>query len=225
MRFHQLSAFAMAAFLTLSSVPARPTVLGVVVEAERAHVNTTPVTEGATVYAGDRFSTEVGGMLFLQERAAMLELTAESVVTVRSRATGTTGTEAELGQGTLVFKVERSNAMEAVAREARIWPASEKQTIGQVSIFGPDELRVFARRGSLQFLYRGETETIAEGEAYRVLLNLSDEDASKKEAVKAARTRKMFLMFAITGAVAGAAAAAALHENHGRKKMESPDRP
>ena len=81
------------------------------------------------------------------------------------------------------------------------------------------------RRGQLQLLYRGETETIAEGESYRVILDPSDDPAKKKRAVKGTRERKTFLLIATTGAVAGAAAAAALHENHGHKKMESPDRP
>ena len=225
MRFRHFSALAMATFLTWSSVPARPAVLGVVVEAERAHVNTSPVTEGATVYDGDRFSTEARGVLFLQGRAAMLELNAESVVTVRSKASGAQGTEAELEQGALVFKAERSTAVEVVAREARIRPASETPTIGEVSVFGPNELHVYARRGSLRVLYRGETETIAEGESYQVLLDPPDAHANKKGAVKAAKVRKTFLLVAITGGVAGAAAAAALHENHGHKKMESPDRP
>lgn len=112
-----------------------------------------------------------------------------------------------------------------VAREARIWPAAETRTVGQVSVFSPNELHVYAGRGPLQLLYRGETETIAEGEAYRLPLDPSDGDANKKGAVKAARLQKTFLLIAITGAVAGAATAAALHENHGHKKMESPDRP
>ena len=94
-----------------------------------------------------------------------------------------------------------------------------------MSVFGPNEPHVYARHGSLQLLYRGETETIAEGESYRVLLDPSDGDASKKGAVKGARVRNTFLLVAITGAVAGAAAAGALHGNHGHKKMESPDRP
>lgn len=100
-----------------------------------------------------------------------------------------------------------------------------REPYGEVSIFGPNELHVYARRGQLQLLYRGETETIAEGESYRVILDPSDDPAKKKRAVKGARERKTFLLLATTGAVAGAAAAAALHENHGHKKMESPDRP
>ena len=225
MRFCHLSALAMAGFLTWSFGPARPTVLGVVVEADRAHLNTIAVTDGATVYDGDCFSTEAGGMLFMQSHAAMLELAEESVATVRGKAISAQGTEAELSQGTLVFKAERSTAVEVVAKEARIRPVSETRTIGQVSVLEPNELRVYARRGSLQLLYRGEAETIAEGESYRVILDPSDDDAKRKGAVKAARVRKTFLLVAITGAIAGAATAAALRENHGHKKMESPDRP
>lgn len=225
MRLHPLAALPMAALLAWSSPGARPSVLGVVLEAERAHVNTTAVTEGTTVYDGDRFSTEAGGMLSLQGRAAMFEVAAESAVTVRRGTNGAQSTEAELGQGTLVFNAERSSALEVVAREARIWPASDTRTIGEVSVFGPNELHIYARRGSLQLLYHRETETIAEGESYRVILDSSNDEEERKGAVKAPRGRKSLLLIAITGSVAGAAAAAALHDNHRHKKMESPDRP
>lgn len=225
MRSHHFLTFAMAAFLTWNYAGASPLVLGVVLEAERAHVNTTSVTDGATVYDGDRFSTEAGGKLSVQGHAAVLELTEQSVVTMHGGASGARGTEAELGQGTLVFHAERSTALEVVAREARIRPASDARTIGQVSVFGLTELRVYARRGPLQISYRGETETIAEGESYRIILDPSNGDAKQKGAVKSARERKTFLLIAITGGVAGAATAAALQQNHGHKKMESPDRP
>ena len=72
MTFRHSLALAMAAFLTLSSLPARPTVLGVVVTADRVHINTTAVTAGATVYDGDRFSTEAGGWLLVRIGTAML---------------------------------------------------------------------------------------------------------------------------------------------------------
>src|SRR5438094_10666755 len=71
MTFRHSLALAMAAFLTLSSLPARPAVLGVVVAADRVHLNTTAVTAGATIYDGDRFSTEesvlrLGGPMILR---------------------------------------------------------------------------------------------------------------------------------------------------------------
>jgi hypothetical protein len=91
----------MAAFLTFRPLLAKPTVLGVVVAADRVQINTTAVTAGATVYDGDRFSTEDGGWLLMRIGTAMLELAEASVVSVRNRANSTQGMEVELGNGTL----------------------------------------------------------------------------------------------------------------------------
>ena len=115
--------------------------------------------------------------------------------------------------------------METAALEARIGPAKEARTVAQVRITGPKELNVYARRGALQFSYRGETETIGEGEAYRVMLDPPEDELKKKKATKAARQRKAFLFLAIGGAAAGVGIKAYEdHENH-RHKHESSDRP
>ena len=214
----------MAAFLAWNPAPARPAVLGVVVEADRVHLYSGAVSAGATVYDGDRFSTETGGMLLLHSDGAMVELTGESAVTVRSQTSGAQGTEAELGKGTLVFSAARAAALEIVAREARIRPIADVRTVAQVSVAGPKELRIYAQRGALQFSYREETETIAEGESYRVILD-PPEDDPKNRPVKAGRHRKPFLLIAIAAAAAGTAVILYEHVNQGHKRMESPDRP
>ncbi len=213
----------MAALLAWNSAPARPTVLGVVLEADRAHLNSGAVSAGATVYDRDRFSTETGGMLLLHSDAAMLELAEESEVMVRSRANGAQGTEAELGKGTLVFSAARAAALEIVVQEADVRPITDARTIAQVSVTGPRELRISTRRGALQFSYRGETETIAEGSSYRVILDPPKDDPQNKP-VKAGRRRKSFLLIAIAAA-AGTTVILYEHLNHGHKRMESPDRP
>jgi hypothetical protein len=216
-------AFEMAVFLAWNSTPARPTVLGVVVEANRVHLNSGAVSEGATVYDGDKFSTEPGGMLRLRGDATMVDLAEESVIMVRTKANGAQCTEAELSKGTVVFRAARAAALEITALEARVCPITDARTIAQVSVAGPKELGIYARRGSLQFSYRGEMATIAEGAAYRVILDPPEDDPKKKEAPKAGRKRKAFLFVAISGGAA--AAAIIIYENHGHKKMESPDRP
>ncbi len=216
-------ALEMAAFLAWNSAPARPAVLGVVVEANRVHLNSGAVSEGATVYDGDQFSTEAGGMLRLRGDSTMVDLAEESALMVRSRANGAQGTEAELTKGTLVFRAARATALEIAALEARVRPVTDARTIAQVSVTGPKELCIYARRGPLQFSYRGEMATIAEGAAYRVILDPPDDDPNKKEAPKNDRKRKAFLFVAIGGGAA--AAAVIIYENHGHKRMESPDRP
>jgi hypothetical protein len=223
MTLHHPLALEMAVFLAWNFVPAPPAVLGVVAGAERAHLNSAAVSEGATVYDGDHFSTETGGMLLLRGDATTLELAEESAVIVRSRASGAQSMEAELSKGTLVFRAARAAALEIAALEALIRPAEDARTIGQVSIIGPKELRIHARRGSLQFSYRGETRTIAEGESYRVILDPSEDDSRKQGAVKPSGRRKAFLFVAISGGAAGVAAI--ILENHRYEKIESPDRP
>lgn len=218
-------ALEIAALLAGNSAQARSTVLGVVVEADRVHLNAGGVSVGATVYDGDRFATERGGLLLLRGHAAMLELTEESVVTVRSKANGAQSTEAELDKGTLVFSAARTDAVEIAALGARIRPLTGARTVAQVSVDGLKELRIYARRGSLQFSYGEEMETMAEGTANRVILDPADDTTEKKDPVKDRRKRKAFLLIAISGAGAGAGVAIYEHQNHGHKHMESPDRP
>jgi hypothetical protein len=213
----------MAALLAWNPVPAPPAVLGVVVGADRAHLNSGAVSEGATVYDGDHFSTEAGGMLRVRCDATTLDLAEESDVIVRSRANGAQSMEAELSRGTLVFRAGQAAALEIAALQALIRAAGDAGTTGQVSIIGPKELRIYARRGSLQFSYQGEARTIAEGESYRVILDPSEDAPRKKEAARTGGRRKAFLFVAIGGG--GGGAAALIFENHGHKHVESPDRP
>jgi hypothetical protein len=223
MTLHHSLALEMAIFLAWTSGPAPPAVLGVVVGAERAHLNSAAGSEGATVYDGDHFSTEAGGMLLLRGDATALELAEESAVHVQRKTNGAQRVEAELSMGTLVFSSARAAALEIAALEALIRPAEDARTIGQVSIIGPKELRILARRGSLQFSYRGESRTIAEGESYRVILDPLEDEPGKMEPGKAGRQRKAFLFVAISGGAVGAAAT--IFEKHRHKKIESPDRP
>ncbi len=212
-------AIAMAFLLAGIPVPARPEVLGVVVQANRAHLNTNAVSEGTTVYDGDQFSTDEGGTLRLRSDAAMLDLAEESRIIVRSRVNAAKDTEALLTVGTVVFSAARATAMEIQAQEARIRPVADAPTIGQVSVDGPKELRVYARRGALQFSYRDETETIAEGQSYRVVLDPPDDDPkTEQSAKKSGRRRKTFLFILIVASVAGLSPII-------DKGFESPDRP
>jgi hypothetical protein len=216
-------ALEIAAFLAWNPVPAPSAMLGVVVVADRAYLNSGSVSEGATVYDGDHFSTEAGGMLRLRGDAATLDLAEESAVIVRSRVDGVPGTEAELGKGTVVFGATRAAALEIAAQETLTRPAADVRTTGQVSIVGPKELRIYARRGALQFAYRGETRTIAEGESYRVILDPPEDAPKKKDVVNPRRRRKAFLFVAIGSGAAGVATS--IFEDHKHKHVESPDRP
>jgi len=131
--------------------------------------------------------------------------------------------EVEHANGTLVFSTTRAASLNVIAREASIRPVADTRTVAQIAVTGRKELRICAGRGALQFSYRGETEMIGEGEAFRVILDPMDEDPHKKVPVKARRNRRTFLLIAISAAAMGAAVG--VYESHRHKKIESPDRP
>ncbi|HET8921597.1 MAG TPA: hypothetical protein VFN26_01225 [Candidatus Acidoferrum sp.] len=208
----------MAFLLAGTPVPARPAVLGVVAHAYRAHLNAGTVSAGATVYSGDNFLTEAEGQLRLQVGTASIDLAGESAVIVRGGVDAAQNTEAELIKGTLIFAALRVAAIEIGADEAHI-RAAEAPAIGQVRVIGPKELHIYARRGRLQFSYRGETEMIAEGQSYRVILDPPEDDLKNEPSVNPpGRRPKKFLFLVI-----GAAAAGIAYEIH--EEVESPDRP
>jgi hypothetical protein len=193
--------------------------LGVVVEADRVHVNTGSVSSRATVCDGDRFSTEAGGLLLLRGNGDILELVEGSTVVVRSLGNGAKGMAVELNEGRLFFRAARAAALEIAACEAHVRPSTDGPTIAQVSVAGPKELRIYARQGALEFSYRKETETIAEGAAYRVILDPSEDESKKSEkAVRRHRKAKTFLFLTIGGGLPPLIFG--LHE-----AFESPERP
>jgi hypothetical protein len=173
MTLRYLLTLQIAFLLARTSAPAPPEVLGVVVLADRARLNNGAVSEGATVYDGDHFSTEEGGALRLRCNAALLELAEKSVALVRHAGGGAQGleAEAELLQGTLVFSTARAGELEIEAREAHIRPVGNGRTAALLSVIGPKQLHIYARRGAVLFSYRGESTTIAEGESYEVILD------------------------------------------------------
>jgi hypothetical protein len=210
----------MAGFLTLGSLAAGPTVLGVAVAANRVHLNTTTVTTGATVYDGDRFFTEAGGLLRVQSGPAILELAEASAACVRKQAKGAQGLEAELGKGTLAFSAVRADSLNVIALGANIRPAADTRTVARITVTGPRELRISARRGALQFSYRGETETLAEGRCYGVLLDSPEENSKKDGHLAPIRWPKAFKIVII-----GEAAAVVALGIYEWRESVSPDRP
>lgn len=210
-------ALAMAGFLTLSSVLAGPRVLGVVSGAKGVRLNTTSVTTGATVYDGDSFSTEAGGWLQVQSGTVMLALYEASLVSLRNQTNGAQCIEVELSKGRLVFSAALAASLNVVAREARIRPAADTKTVAQISVIGPKELLIRSRRGALQFSYRGETETIAEGTSYRVILDPRNGDSKKEEPVRLPKAFK-FVLIGEGAAIVGLG----IYE---LRESESPDRP
>jgi hypothetical protein len=190
--------------------------VGTVTQASRAHFNAASVTAGATIYDGDGLSTETEGALQFRSPAAVLYLPGASGVTLHGLANGT---QAQLQTGTVVFSTGRAGGMELIADEAFIRPFADAPTVAQVTIIGPKELQVNARRGDLKFSYGGETEKLAGGASYRILLDQPESYPSQRQPPQVAgRENRKFKIVVIV--LIGWATEWGLHE-----VFESPDRP
>jgi hypothetical protein len=198
--------------------------LGVVTHAERAHVGRAAVSEGSTIYEGDRLSTEAAGNLRIASPALTLQLNAQSMLIVQRPAGPEGGVVAEVASGTLIFAAASTGKIVVAADEALIRAAAKAPTIAHIRLVNRKELRVYAQRGALEFSYHGENETIAEGAAYRVLLDPSETEAAvaseSDPGKKKLTTHHKFLLLAIgVGIAAGVAIPRLIHD------LESPDRP
>jgi hypothetical protein len=192
--------------------------LGTVAQASRANFNTSSVTAGATIYDGDGLSTEPEGALQFRGSAVLLYLAGASGVRLHSLVNGT---QAQLQSGTVIFSTARAAGVEVIADEAFIRPLSDGPTVTQVTIIGPKELQINARRGGLQFSYGGETETLAGNASYRILLDQPDSPwppQRQQRPAKAAYENRKFKIIVI-------AAIAWITEWGLHEVFESPDRP
>lgn len=210
--------------LTGIPLPARPAgtpnllPLGIVTQASGAHFNAAKVSAGATIYDGDGLSTDAEGALQFRGPAALVYLPGSSGVTLHGLPNGT---QAQLQIGTVVFSTARAGGLEILADEAFIRPVADGPTMAQVTIIGPKELQISARRGALQFYYRDETEKLPEGASYRILLDQPDAtppQQTQRGPAKAGREGKKFKIIVIV--LISWASEWGLHE-----VFESPDRP
>lgn len=207
------------------SAPADIRPLGVVTHAERAHIGTAVVSEGSAVYEGDRLSTEAAGNLRIASPALTLQLDAQSTLVIQRPAGAEGGVVAEVGSGTLTFAAASTGKIVVAADDAFIRPPANVPTVARIHVVNRKELRVYAQRGSLQFSYHGESETIAEGARCRVLLDPSEREVAAAVAAESEHRKKRpakppkFLIVAISIIVPAVTIPFLIHE------FESPDRP
>jgi hypothetical protein len=142
--------------------------LGIVVFADRARIGTAAASVGSTVFGGDRLSTEPTGSVQVRAGAARFLLAGSGTATLSSDETAPAAT---LTAGTATFSTSNSKAFTLHFANAAIRANTDELTVGQVSVIGPKELVVKSTRGSLAFTVGGETRVVAEGMAYRVILD------------------------------------------------------
>jgi hypothetical protein len=156
-------------------------------------------------------------------------LSAASIATM-SEADGIPS--ATLQQGTAVFSTANAKAFVLRAATAEIRPGADGPTVAQVTYVNSKELVVRSTRGSMAITVDGETQTIPEAMAYRVILDPDSylettaataqgpagagAERTRNRPLKAGRSR--FLLIAIV--LSGVATAIVLDE-----ALESPHKP
>jgi hypothetical protein len=196
---------------------------GTVVSADRAHVGTAKATVGTTVLSGDTLDTEKFGSIQIRAGAARLLLSSASLVTWANEEGGASAT---LKNGTAIFSTANAKAFSLHAGTALIRPSTDVATVGSVTILTPKELAVSCSHGALAISVEDDTKIVAEGTAYRVVLDPDDPQGqdtnnpppvfTQKNPRKSGRDR--FLMFVLIFAGVGTAIGIYL-------ALESPDRP
>ncbi|PYU79576.1 MAG: hypothetical protein DMG50_23450 [Acidobacteria bacterium] len=182
--------------------------LGTVVYADRAHVGAARTSVGATVFSGDRLSTEQSGSVQVRAGAARLLLSGASIATLFQEDANPAAT---LTLGSATFSTANSNAFALHVASAVIRPNTNQPTIGRVTVLNPKELIVKSTRGSLSIAVEDDVRDIPEGAAYRIVLDPNAADpqgprgAGSKgyggSPMKAAKSRFVWFAVAATGVV------------------------
>ena len=182
--------------------------LGTVVYADRAHVGAAQTSVGATVFSGDRLSTEQSGSVQVRAGAARLLLSGASIATLSQEHANPAAT---LTLGSATFSTANSNAFALHVASAVIRPSTNQPTIGQVTVVSPKELIVKSTRGSLSIVVEDDLREIPEGSAYRIVLDPNAADSQGPRGtgtkgyggspMKAAKSRFVWFAVAATAVV------------------------
>lgn len=197
-------------------------VFGTVVFVNRARVGSANASVGATVFSGDRLSTDEVGTIQIRAGAARLLLASASAATLSLDEASPAAT---LTGGTATFSTANSRAFVLHVASASVRPNTDQPTIGKVIVLNPKELVVKSVRGSLQIAVEDDVREIPEGEAYRIVLDPNADPQGPRGAgtkgvggppIKAAKSK--FLWYAV--AIAAGVTILVVHE-----ALESDDKP
>jgi hypothetical protein len=196
---------------------------GTVVFADRAHVGAAQASVGATVFSGDRLSTEPTGSVQVRAGAARLLLSSQSSATLLQDDASPSAT---INSGSATFSTANAKAFAVHVASAVIRPNTDKPTIGKVSVLNPKELVVQCTRGSLSITVEDDVREIPEGVAYRIVLDPNGADPQGPRGagtkgyggppIRAAKSKFIWYVIGATVVVT----VIALHE-----AMESSDKP
>jgi hypothetical protein len=203
----------LACLLTGIPLPGQTPALGVVTQSSGGHLGTAAASEGATLYDGDRLSTDAPGALSVRAGTLQLTLSENTVVVMNHEESGLTPT---LESGSVAFRVEGGGAR-LRADDVSVRPQSTAPSAGQMTL-EKCAVVVTSRLQPLEVTAGTETKIVEEGKSYRVLLVDGTCSANSHRPPLVGGKMSRFLLLTLIGA--GAAAFFPV-----RQALLSPDRP
>jgi hypothetical protein len=170
-----LFALMLYAGLTVTpSYPAQNQASGVVIDAEGAHVGEAPISQGASLFAGDVVDTDSEGHAQLRVRQTRFELIGQSKGAFFAAPNGAV---AILRHGTMVVALTSpSETFEIFASDVRIVPKGPGPYLAQITMNSDCDLQIKVQKGSLEATAGKETKTLEESHAYDVIPEVSVND-------------------------------------------------
>jgi len=166
-----LIAILIAGLLNIPVYAANEKPLGLVTQAENAHIGNANVAIGTTIFPGDTLATEAGGALRLNFGSSQLYLLSASSATLSQNASATM-VHAVVGRGTVGFSSTGTDHIELEIPQGILRAANSEPAYGQVTIVGPLEVIISTYRGTLSLDHDGEVRDIPAGRSYRVTMEL-----------------------------------------------------
>ena len=187
------------------AMPANPASapLGMVMQAERAHLGVDITSGGATIYDGDRLETQDDGTLRARLGGSQLYLRQGTITEVHGL---TNGYSASLLHGTVIASSPEGQTFELLADGATIRPVGAQATVARVTWLTPYALVIAANVGAVKVSLDGELKTIEAGNSYRMVIlpdSADPQNAGGKPPTHGGRNKAIFVWIAIAGAVTG----------------------
>lgn len=176
-----------------ASVPA----LGVITQAQRANVGDSTAATGSTIFDGDLLQTEQDGSLRVRIGSSQAYLFNKGAAVFHQLAGGFS---LDLSRGGVILSSGTGQTFHLVADGATVQPSTTQPTVAQVDWVSAKELVVTSRKGALQVSMGDQTQTVADGSSYRMVIDPAAAAAAGSPAAPQAQTGgKNFAMYILIG--------------------------
>jgi hypothetical protein len=172
--------------------------LGQVTQADHARLGNGALMSGATLFEGDRLTTEMTGSLRANLNSGQLFLLADSTASVRRAGKNV---EASLERGAAIFSSTGPEGLQLAAITAIVRARLAQSTIGEVTLLGANQFVVTCQRGELEVLVGDEVRTVEAGRSYQVVMDDSPgpQGAGTHKTTAGGRRKALWIPLAIIG--------------------------